>query len=137
MRRGGLDCETLTLFLHEGEGDDGRARYRAVPMEGVVSRAGGTLRQEGAVQGRARAAQVYLFTSLTRLAYVEAEAYAALGEPARARAYTLRADGRDWVARGLWRGEDLPPPGRRWRVAEVAAREVGSERVQHVRVGCV
>lgn len=134
---GTLRCvalERATLFLYAGQGEDGQARYEARQVAGYWTR-----RREGIAQpasGNLRGADgvrltVFPASAGTGARYVQPGAWDGLGE--RSGAWTVRADGRDYVYPGWAYGEALPEDGRARRVVGVTAhgaRRPGMRRLE-------
>lgn len=122
--------------MHQGEGADGQALWRAVRMDGVVAFVRQGVRKHPLQAARAEDRLTLYVMERARcvdLAFVDEGSYDALAD--REGVWTVHTDGRDRACLG-WTQADAPPEdGTAYRVVSVADNAVGRGAVRHLRIG--
>lgn len=129
--------ESVTLYTHLGENDDGIPAYLVTRVDGAcVFRKRGVKAGADGVPQADDTAVVYIFPRASRMRgeYVDAEVFDAMG--LREGCWTIHPDGRDRIYLGLsW--SVLPPLGSGTvRPVSVAYLDKGRPGLRHVKVVC-
>lgn len=133
----GTQCESITLYTHVGEDENGVAQYQVMRMDGVAVFHRRGVKARGNTEGSGDRAVLYVFPRAIRLKadYVDEDVFDEMVE--RDGCFTVHTDGRDRVYLGLcW--DAVPPGGSKVvRPVEVKYNDRGRRGLTHLKVRCV